>query len=145
MMSIEEIKAKQKRVLMDAFNNGNMDAWDEILARDFVFHLPPNPDIRGLNAFKQFITAMFQGYSERKYEIDEIIGEGNTTAYRYIMRMKHTGVSAAFRVPPTGREIVYTSGVFMHWKDGKVSEAFENADYLGILQQMGVIPPMGKK
>ena len=113
-MTIEELKARHAKAVLEAFNKGNVNAFDEILAPDVVFHLPPNPDIKGLNAFKQFITAMFQGFSERRYELDEIIGEGNTTAVRYTMRMKHTGVAPVFKVPPTGKEIIYKSTVFAH-------------------------------
>jgi hypothetical protein len=30
-----------------------------------------------------------------------------------------------------------------HWTDGKVTEEWEYSDYLGLLMQLGVIPPLG--
>lgn len=145
-MSIEEMKARQVKVDMEAFNKGNNDAWDEMMAPDIVFHLLPGTEIKGLEAFKQFFAgATLQGFSERKFQIDEIIGEGNTTALRYTLRMKHTGFDPIAQVPPTGKEVVLKSYLFCHWKDGKIVEVFENVDMLSMLQQLGVIPPMGQK
>jgi len=34
--------------------------------------------------------------------------------------------------------------VVCRWADGKIVEVLEYNDYLGTLQQLGVIPPMGQ-
>jgi predicted ester cyclase len=56
--------------------------------------------------------------------------------------MKHTGVSPTVPVPPTGKEVVMKGGLFVHLKNGKIVEVFEYKEYLGLLQQLGVMPPL---
>lgn len=74
-----------------------------------------------------------------------MIGEGNTIVFRYTLYMKHTGVSPNMPVPPTGKELVLKGCDVFHMKDDKIVEMFGYRDYLGILQQLGIAPPMGQK
>ena len=64
-MVTEEIKARYRRSIDAAFNKGNIDAWDEILAPDVIVHEPTNTDVIGLEAYKQEILAQSQGFTER--------------------------------------------------------------------------------
>jgi predicted ester cyclase len=59
------------------------------------------------------------------------------------MRMKHTGTSPSLPIPPTGKEVALQGCTVVHVKDGKVSEEWEYSDYLGFLQQLGVVSPLG--
>ena len=59
------------------------------------------------------------------------------------MRMKHTGVSPSLPIPPTGKDLTLQGCVVVHIREGKVVEEFEYSDYLGYLQQLGVVPPLG--
>jgi hypothetical protein len=42
-----------------------------------------------------------------------------------------------------GKEVIKKGCVVVHIADGKVVEELEYADYLGFLQQLGVVPPLG--
>ena len=57
--------------------------------------------------------------------------------------MKHTGQSATVPIPPTGKEVYLKGCTVVHVKDGMVVEELEHADYLGFLQQLEVVPPLG--
>jgi predicted ester cyclase len=115
----------------------------EAYAEDYVSHRPPFPDVEGLEAAKQSIAATRLAYSDIEATYDEWIAEGDAIAYRYTMRMKHTGTSPSLPVPPTGKEVVLEGCIVVHVKDGKVIEEWEYSDYLGFLQQLGVVPPLG--
>ena len=145
-MLVKEIMARERQAVEEAFGKGNVDALDEVFAPDAVFHIPMPPyDIRGLEAFKQGILAFLQAFSDLRFEWEEVICEGNAAVQRFTWRMKHTGKSAMFPVPPTGKELVYKGCAVYHLKNGKIVEFFEYADVLGFLQQLGVVPPMGQK
>ena len=49
----------------------------------------------------------------------------------------------AFGIPPTGKQLAYTSMVIYRIADGKIVEDWVEHDLLGLLQQMGGIPAMG--
>ena len=74
---------------------------------------------------------------------DEMVGEGDTIAYRYTWQGKHTGLSPSLPIPPTGKEVTLVGCIVVHIADGKIVEEFEYSDYLGFLQQLGVVPPLG--
>ena len=59
--------------------------------------------------------------------------------------MKHTGISTKIPVSPTGKEVVMKGGLFFSLNKGKIVEVFEYKNYLGYLQQLGVVPLIGSK
>ncbi len=46
-------------------------------------------------------------------------------------------------IPPTGKHVTVTGITLTRFADGKEVESWFNYDTLGMLQQLGVIPPMG--
>jgi predicted ester cyclase len=97
----------------------------------------------GLEAVKQYVAAARLGYSDIEVTHDDWIAEGDSIAYLYTWRAKHTGTSPSLPIPPTGTEVVLQGCVVLHVKDGKVVEELEYSDYLGFLQQLGVVPSLG--
>ena len=142
-MSLEEMKAKIRWAGEEAWLEGNLDALDEVYAADYVWHRPPFPDTRGIEAVKESIEGMSSAYSDIQFVYEEMVGEDSSIAYRYTWRAKHTGVSPTMPIPPTGKEVTLVGCVVVHIVDGKIVEEFEHSDYLGFLQQLGVIPPLG--
>ena len=140
-MSLKELADKDSRAIEEAFIKGNLDAYNETHAPDVITHNPPFPDAKGSEAYKQSINEIRQAFSDIRVDWDETITEGNTIARRMTMRMKHTGAYPAIPVPPTGKEVVAKVSVFLHVKDDKIVEAFQYADWLGVMQQLGVVPP----
>ena len=139
----EEFKATIRRVVEGAYNKGNLDALDELYAADFVVHKPPFPDIEGLEAFKQFIADTRISYPDVQLTLDEIIVEGDRTAARWTFRGTQTGQSPTTSAPPTGKQVTFTGCSVTHLVEGKTVEEYQNADWLSLLQQLGVIPPLG--
>jgi len=137
----EQIRANVRRII-EAWNTHNFDVFSEVYAPDFVFHESPYPDIKGLEAYKQFAAAVLAAYPDWHMTLHEVIVEGNTHAARLTARGTHTGKSPLYPFPPTGKQVTFTVGCYGHWVDGKMVEQWEYVDSLGPLQQLGVIPPM---
>jgi predicted ester cyclase len=144
-MSLKELMDKRLRAVEEAWYKGNVDALDEFCDPDLIHHVYPFPDFVGLEAYKQRILERRQAYTNIRFDWEETIGEGNTMAIRYTMHVKLTGVSPSFPIPPTGKELIMKGCVFCHLKNGKIVEQFEYDDYLGVYQQLGIVPPPGKK
>ena len=139
-MSTEELKANLRRVHDEAWHKGNLDALDELYAADWVCHRSPYPDFEGLEAYKQHITNCRISYPDLQLTIDEIIVEGDTSATRFTLRGTQTGRSPTTGAPPTGKQVTVPICTVSHWVEGKAVEEWVYADYLGVLQQLGVIP-----
>jgi predicted ester cyclase len=135
----EELKAKVGRVL-EAWNVGNLDILDEIMAPNCVQHRPPYPDIVGLEALKKIITDVRAAYPDWHITGDETIVEGNTSAVRGTWGGTLTGVSPAARVAGAGKQVKVAYCSVIHWVNGRAVEEWVYNDYLGLQQQLGVAP-----
>ena len=142
-MSTEELKATIRRVNDEAWNKGNLDALDELCAADFVRHKPPFPDIEGLEALKQFVAEARISYPDVQLTLHEIIVEGDMSASRWTWSGTQTGRSPSTGAPPSGKHGVLAGCSVNRWVEGKCVEEWAMGDYLGLFQQLGIIPPLG--
>lgn len=142
-MALEELKTKIRWALEEAHYKGNVAALELVYAADYVLHRPPLPPVKGLEALKKNIAGVAAAYSEKSTVWHEWVVEGNTIVYRTTMKMKHTGQSPSLPIPPTGKVLTLESCTVAHVANGKVVEEYEYSDYLGFLQQLGIVPPLG--
>jgi predicted ester cyclase len=47
-------------------------------------------------------------------------------------------------IPPTGKQVVVKGIQVFRIFEGKIAEVWSSSDDLGMMQQLGVIPPMGE-
>ena len=140
---VEQRKADIKRVVEEVYNKGNLDVMDEFQATNVVSHRrPPFPDIEGLEAVKQTIRDFRSAFPDLQLTIDEIIVEGDRAALRWTLRGTHTGKSSVMPVPPTGKQVTVVGCTIERWVGGKMVEQWMYSDNLGMMQQLGVIPPL---
>jgi predicted ester cyclase len=66
------------------------------------------------------------------------VAEGDTVAARVAFRGTHRGEFQG--IPPTGKEVTFSSMVFNHVVDGKVEEHWVEFDLLRLMGQLGAIP-----
>ena len=138
-MSVEENKAIAGR-WFEALTSleGTEKAADELLVPDFVGHVPPFPDVHGPEGYKQFIAGTFQAYPDARFDVEDVIAEGDMVAARVTMRGTHQG---EFRgIAPTGNKLDITGIGIFSFSDGKVVESWDNFDQLGMMRQLGAIP-----
>ena len=68
------------------------------------------------------------------------VAEGNTVAARVAFRGTHRGEFQG--IPPTDKEVAFSSMVSNHVVDGKVEENWVEIDLLRLLGQLGTIPEL---
>jgi predicted ester cyclase len=142
-MSTEENKALIRREI-EVYNRGNVTEIlarvDEFYAPDFVLHDPNLPfpgGIRSREDYKQFGTGYLAALAGQ-FTIEDLIAEGEKVVVRYTFRGTHQGQWRG--LPPTGKAVTFTATVTYRIVDGKVVEAWQNADNLSMLRQLGLIP-----
>jgi predicted ester cyclase len=143
-MQIEDIMAKERQAAEEALFKGDVDSLGEVFANDAMFHIYPSTEYKGFDTFKQGIRDGLRAWQWVGIDWKEVICEGNTAVQRYAFHMKHIGTTRMFSVPPTGKEVVVEGCAVYHVNNGKIVEFFEYTDYLGLYQQLGVIPPAGQ-
>ena len=138
-MSSEESKATMRRYFLDAFEQGNIDLLDELLAPDYVNHTPATPDLpTGPEGVKGVVTMFRSAMPDLRVVIEDMIAESDKVATRYTLEGTHEG--ELFGVPRTGQRLSIESITVERVSDGKIREHWRVTDELGMMQQLGAIP-----
>ncbi len=141
-MSVEQNEALVRMFVDEVWNGGNVAAAGDVLARDFALHDTLWGEIRGLDAVKQWWSGViFASFSEVHMSVEDMFGEGDKVAHRWVTKSTHSGPLAG--VPPTGKRLTWTGMSIYRFADGKIAELWMNQDHLGVVQQLGLVPPMG--
>jgi len=125
-MSIEEHKAVLARVFK-AFGELDLHMIDETYSPDYEFDAPPlkgssSSASSGREAFKQRVIAFGDAFANIKYNIDDIIGEGDLVATYFSFGGIHRGEFAGF--PPTNKQVKVTGIHFTRFVDGKIKKTW---------------------
>lgn len=95
-----------------------------------------------LEQYKQLATALYKAYSELNFTIEDLVAEGDKVVVRFTMRGTH---NAEFMgIAPTGKKVSEAGISIFRIAGGKLTECWAVHDTLGLMQQLGVIPPMGQ-
>ncbi|MFO1371491.1 MAG: ester cyclase [Candidatus Competibacteraceae bacterium] len=137
---LEQNKAIVRRAIEEGWNPANLVVIDELYAADFIFHQESGEAMRGLGSFKTWIATIHSALPDIRYRIEAMYAEGDKVATRYTVRGTHQG---DFRgLPATGKTLDLTGHLIHRVVDGKKTEGWGIWDTLGLLTQLGVIPPV---
>ena len=134
----KENKALVRQVVEQVWQAGNTDAIDEFYAADVVDHnVPPGmpPGREGSKAWAVMMTSAMTG---SEVTIEDQIAEGDLVVTRWSSQATHTG--DLMGIPATGKRVSITGISINRVRDGKIVESWGEADMMGMLQQLGVIP-----
>jgi steroid delta-isomerase-like uncharacterized protein len=138
-----ERKNELLRIIDESWNRGNVNAMDDFFAGDCVRHRPPFPAVEGLDAYKAYVANVRAAFPDLHITVQDIFLEGDRSAFRWSWTGTHTGKSSLLPGEPTGKEVTVTGCTLTRSKDGKLVEDWSFSDNLGMLQQLGILPPLG--
>jgi steroid delta-isomerase-like uncharacterized protein len=136
----EENKAIVRR-WVEAFNEGNLDAVDELVTGSYLRHDPNAPEVRGPEEEKQLIAMYRSAFPDLHFTIEDMIAEGDKVAMRVGISATHKG--ELLGIPATGKQLSVTGTEVYRLAEGKIDEQWVNVDTLGMMQQLGAIPAAG--
>ena len=131
-MSLEENKALVRR-FVEAYNNRNLDAFDDILAPDY-FDQTSKVDSKGL---KQLMNMAFKGFPDFHETIEDIIAEGDKVWARITFTGTHTGEFMG--IAPTGKKITTEMVDIFRIVNGRLAEYRDVNNNLDYLKKLGII------
>jgi predicted ester cyclase len=132
------IKATARRTLEEIFPNGDVAALAEVVHPDVVNHEAPPGAPQGLDGMTQTMLWLKGAFSDRHYEIHQVIADGDTVAVHCTFSGRHTGEFMG--LAPTNRPFAVHQIHIVRFQDGKGVEHWAVRDDLAMLRQLGVIP-----
>jgi steroid delta-isomerase-like uncharacterized protein len=135
-MSTESNKAVVRRFIDEAFVKGN-PASVELVSESFVPRTWPSVE-PGRESLGQTVVRMASGLSGVRFDIEDVIGEGDRVAVRLIARATHKGDFMG--IPAAGKSYEIAEIHIFRLEDGLIAEHWHVADMLGMMKQLGAMP-----
>ena len=128
-----------RRVLDEAFNRGNLAIVDELVAPNSISHHLSWGTPANRTGLKQLIAMFRTAFPDLHCTIEDEIIQGDKTAAHWTMCGTHKGQFLGN--PPTSKSIVVQGMIYAHIENDQVIENYILIDQMGILQQLGLVPP----
>jgi steroid delta-isomerase-like uncharacterized protein len=136
-----ENKGIARRFLEEAFNSGNLDVVDELVAPEFVNHDAALPEpATGIEATKASIKGYRDAFPDLRLTIEQQLAEGEYVTTRWSARGTHQG--DLLGMAATGKQATVTGITIDRIVDGRFVESWTNWDTLGLMQQLGAVPSL---
>lgn len=133
-----ELKAKARRIWEEIFPACDVAALAEVIAVDGIDHGAAPNEPQGLEGARRTMLWLGRVFSDQRWQINKVIGEGDTVVLLCTHHARHTG--ELMGIPPTGNEVSYDYIHVVRFEDGKVVEHWGVRDHLALMRQLGVLP-----
>lgn len=135
----EKNKALIRRWFEEVWNQGREELIDQMRAPDTVTTGlgEGSQESRGNAPFKTFYANLRGTFPDLRVSIEDSIAEGDKVSVRLSLEGTHMGDALA---PATGRKVKFTGIAIARISNGKIAEAWNNLDQLGMLKQIGALP-----
>jgi predicted ester cyclase len=136
---LEANKQIIRRLIEEGFNQGNLEAVDEIVSLDVVTHNPIILDApSGSDSIRGGIELIHNAFSDINVEIQDIVAEGDRVAT--FLQMSGTNTGDYRRGGATNKSLSFRAFFIWRVADGQLVESWGMADRFDALQQLGIIP-----
>jgi len=130
-----------RRCFDEVLSKGNPTAAAAIVSADFVAHHPQFAEgIRGPDSLMTIVGTFRAAFPDLAYSVEELVEEGDLVAARWSATGTHRG--PFLNHPATGRACSVGGMDLFRVDAGRLAETWVNSDFLGLLQQIGAIPPL---
>jgi len=139
----ENNKNVVRRLIEEVWNKGNLQVADELYTPNYSHHDPATPDLgRGPEGEKQRATLYRSAFPDFRLSIDDLLADGDNVVARWNCRGTHKGELNG--IAPTSKQFNISGISVVRFSGGKMAEGWINWDALGMMQQLGAVPQLGK-
>ncbi len=136
-MSAEENKAVVRRFVEEGWSGHNPNVVDEVVSPDYLNHAAVAEHRRGIAGAKHIRNWLIAAFPDIRFDIEDIIAEGDMVAVRCIASGTHEGEFMG--IAPTGKRFAIEQVHWVRIADGKLAEHWAVRDDLGMMRQLGAI------
>lgn len=132
------------RVATEIWNQGKLSVIDEVMSADAKYWGPHMPEGQGNRDHWRAAISMYRrAFPDCRVTFEELICSGDTVVGRWKASGTHSGNLPGLE--PTGRKISVGGITIYRISDGKIVEAWEQLDLLGMWRQLGVVSLPGPR
>ncbi len=135
-MSAEGNRSSLERAI-GRWNEGDLDGYLELYEAGAVLHGYQGVE-PGFEGIRRFYEAFWAAFAGSNITLEDVVAEGEEVACRFTLRGPHGGEFNG--IPATGIEVSVPGITVLRFAGGKCVERWSQADFLGLMQQLGVIP-----
>jgi steroid delta-isomerase-like uncharacterized protein len=128
-----------RRLFEQAFNQGMVAVVDELVAPNSITYTPTWGMLNNREGFKRLIAMFRSAFPDLHCTVEDEITQGDKVAAHWTMCGTHTGLLLGNH--PTRRPIVVQGMIFARTENGQIVEDWTLIDQMGMLQQLGIVPP----
>lgn len=132
-----DIKTRARRIWEEIFPALDVAALAEVTDPDVVPHGRRPDEPAGFEGVKQTMLWLGRVFSDQRWEIHNVIAEGDMVVVHATHHGRHTG--DLMGIPPTGRDVAYDYVHILRFRDGKAVEHWSVRDSMTMMQQLGVL------
>ncbi|MBK9106568.1 MAG: ester cyclase [Saprospiraceae bacterium] len=122
----------------EIMNKGNLDMFnDSNFVKDVVMHIRPS-NVVGIDSMRAYYANFLTGFSDIRFTIVDIFGQGDKLVKYWNFKGTHTGVF--FGIPPTGKSVDLEGTTLVRMSGGKIAEEQDFYDNLDFFTQLGLVP-----
>ena len=126
------------RIADDMWNRGDIDIGDELMDANAKYHGPHMPNgVGSREDWKQAIGMYRSAFPDSRVAYEDLIETDDIVIGRWSATATHTG--KLLGLAPTGKSIQISGITIYRFAEGKIVEAWEELDMLGMWQQLGVV------
>ena len=137
-MSIEQNKSIVRKY-GELMNAQDVDGALAHFGPSFVDHSVRPGMPQGTEGARLFFNMLFTAFPDLHATIEDIIAEGDKVVDRMTCEGTHQGMFMG--ASPTGKHVKWSFIDINRIVDGKVVEHWAEVDTMGIMQQLGLVPP----
>ena len=135
-----QISLPIKRIIEEAFNQGNLAGLKDLYAADTIRHPAIGGISKGSKGLEWLMITFRTAFSDLQCTFIDEVCEGDRYAAHWIISGTHEGLFLGNQ--PTGKQFMAPGIIFARIKNNRIVEDWTLVDLMGILEQLGIIPPL---
>jgi len=138
-----ETKAIVRRLYDEVWNKRRLEVVNEVISPSHAINDPHLVGSAvGPEAYKRVVTQFIAAFPDLHFSIEDLIAEKDKVVASWVITGTH---KREFRgIPATQKRISVGGTTINHIAKGRIIDSDISLDYLGLLQQLGAVPPFGQ-
>jgi predicted ester cyclase len=124
---------------VEIWNRHEPDRMHEFMAADARLYPAGGEPVQGPEGFRPFVEEVIAAFPDITFSVEHVIEAGDVAAGRWIATLTHHGEYMGAKA--TRRQVKIEGLAIIRCEDGKIVEAWDQWDRLGLLTKIGAMVP----
>lgn len=135
--NIDKDIAMYTQVWDDIVNKGEIEKINTTNFDEHITGIASPENLVGIDAFKAYYQNYLTGFSNIKFSIIDVFGQGEKIVKHWRFKGKHTG--DFFGIPSTGKTVDVEGVTLVKMKNGRIAQEQDFLDSMVFMQQLGLM------